>query len=517
MCCITYLNSKKRDKYLKCKIVLQKTKAEINDYNLYDSFYICLFNPTNPKMKDEIKIDLNGTSGVSKESEECIDFSLQGRTVKHSGYSWEVKNEVEFCNNASDAIVVLIGDSYKQLLKKYRSAFSYALFWDDKISRVSKAVDEWEYEINKIIKVLETNSFVSDIFVVGNVNNCQKAVGFLLSSCKKCNTINHDDLKWTDKESISSPYFLSGEKILVDKTLHIITDDDSKDNNKMVQDKLNDELNGLFISSQTGIICNCIQPYDSMPNIASEKIENYTRIHKILRKDHSINAENLDEAYKMVVTSLLLFGEEQTDSYNKKIRELKGVTISVSDIKNDKYRMSFRRDEIDSYYQSQWISENGEIYKSIHANQNLNVNQFDIIIDGIVNTISKKNGSRKLMFSFYRPTEQIIENFEMPSLLECFIYVRYGDDKVFLDSVFTWRTNECVLGLPMSLESSIRWIDEVVLPRVSSRVDVDVQLGNYQYIGINMHCFDNEITREMVARIVEERKSATRIRTIKHK
>ena len=171
--------------------------------------------------------------------------------------------------------------------------------------------------------------------------------------------------------------------------------------------------------------------------------------------------------------------------------------------------MSYRRSEIESYYKSQWIDEDGDVYKRIHANQALNINQLDTIIGEIVDNVNQHNSNRKLMFSFYIPTSTSIKQFEMPSLLQCFVFIRYENDDILLDSVFVWRTNECLLGLPMSLESSIRWLDEIVLSEINKRVKQMIKLGTYRYCAINLHGFDNTIARGMVAKLLGNSNSKT--------
>ena len=89
----------------------------------------------------------------------------------------------------------------------------------------------------------------------------------------------------------------------------------------------------------------------------------------------------------------------------------------------------------------------------------------------------------------------------MPSLLNCFLLPRYDNSECYLDAIFIWRTNECVLGLPMSLEASIRWVVETLLPKV----EVPVKLGDYIYFGANMHCSDNFIMRQMIINIIQSK------------
>lgn len=499
LCYITYANIKKRERFNKAKVYLMKRDFSDDLFDLYDCFYIKLCRIDKGEEVSQLLIDPYHISGYDKKDNVPIEFSLLSINKVSKGESWNISHEVDYFHNGENAIAILIGNKHIQLIEKYKDAFAYAIFWDDKINQVSKAVDEWEYELNKLLKILKTNRFITDIFVVGNVNDCPNAVGYLISFCKTDETCKYVNLKYNKDELWESSIFLleDASEILKKMRVHIVHVTGSEGKNV-----LNSELNKYYNLNQKNVIKNEVEEFKDNLAIIDSRIANYIN-GKIEKNSDVIIGENLDDVYLQMLAMLTVYGEHQIDSYKKNILELKGITLTVTDIDKCGYRMSYRRNEIETYYKSQWISEEGEIYKSVHAHQDLKVNQLDTIIAGIVDAIRNEKGSRKLMFSFYSPTASTVAKFEIPSLLQCSIFVRYSKEEVYLDSIFTWRTNECVLGLPMSLESSIRWLDEIVLSEVRNRLDgKSIKLGTYKYIGNNMHCFDNNITRSMIAKIV---------------
>jgi len=204
-----------------------------------------------------------------------------------------------------------------------------------------------------------------------------------------------------------------------------------------------------------------------------------------------------------MLASLICFGSKQVDSYGKNTYELLGVSLTMREVSERHYRMSFRRAEIDEYYKSQWINYGGSIKTAIDSQDEFDVNQKDVTLNALAASINGRKGNRKVTLAFYKPTKGTIVHMSVPSLLNCFILPRYSGECCYLDILFIWRSNECVLGLPLSLESSIRWIDEIFLPELRTKTSLKVLLGNYTYYGVNMHCYDNVIMDQLIGNIIE--------------
>lgn len=200
-----------------------------------------------------------------------------------------------------------------------------------------------------------------------------------------------------------------------------------------------------------------------------------------------------------MLASLICFGDKQVDSTGKNILDLRGFCLTVKDVGQNGYHLFYRRADIDEYYERQWRDSNGVIKKVADTTDVFNINQIELITEKLAYTVNHRLGNRKLTIVFYNPSDDSIAEFKTPSLLNCFLNPRYQGGECFLDVIFVWRTNECLLGLPMSLEASIRWIHEKIIPKLGG----NVKLGNYTYFGASMHCADNFIMRQMIANIIE--------------
>lgn len=473
LCYLNYLNLKKYNnkQFERASIILIQTEDSLKGTDLYDNFYL-EFEGNNLSQKfDPISI-----SGIGQSSNVAIKFDLITKQEKRQIKSFYIKKEIEFCENGIPAISIGIGSKAEPILDKYRDSFSFQIMWDDKVNLVSQAVDAWEYELNKILVVLDGNPFITDIFVFGNIKRCKKTVQILNKYCK--NSIYLEDIGDFD-ESISMQYFRKSDlRMLEGITLHIMhweNDVSSRD--------LDLQLSNFFLRS-----CNTvIEPEihagmdDATANKVDEICKEYLQSINAYKDGgiNSIQVESIDDAYKAMLASLICYGNKQIDSAGKDILDIRGFALAINDIYKKGYTLSYRRADIDQYYEKQWKDEKGVIKKIADAVEIFNINQIDLVAEKLNCTIRQRLGNRKLAISFYNPDDDLISKLKMPSLLNCFLLPRYKEEECYLDVIFVWRTNECVLGLPMSLEASIRWIAEVLV----SKLNEPIKLGVYTYFG----------------------------------
>lgn len=502
LCYLNYLNLKKynNEQFERASIILMQTEDLLKGTDLYDNFYI-EFEGKNLNQK----FDPIGISGITQSSNVAIKFDLITKQEKRQIKSFYIKKEIEFCENGIPAISIGIGSKTEPILDKYRDSFSFQIMWDDKVNLVSQAVDAWEYELNKILVVLEGNPFITDIFVFGNIKRCKKTVQILNKYCKnsiysKESFNDLEDIK-DFNENISMQYFRkSNLKMLEGITLHIMhweNDVSSRD--------LDLQLSNFFLRS-----CNTvIEPeiHAGMDDITTNKVDEICKEYLLsinAYKDGGINSiqvESIDDAYKAMLASLICYGNKQIDSAGKDILDIRGFALAINDIYKKGYTLSYRRADIDQYYEKQWKDEKGIIKKVADSVEIFSINQIDLVAEKLNCTIKQRRGNRKLAISFYNPDDDLISKLKTPSLLNCFLLPRYEED-CYLDVIFVWRTNECVLGLPMSLEASIRWIAEVLVPKLNE----PIKLGAYTYFGASMHCYNNFIMKQMIANIILDKK-----------
>lgn len=506
LCYVNYLSVKFGSdmQFDHAHIVLLQTDEIIKGTDLYDNYYVEYYGNNKTATYDPIKV-----SGINHSKDTYIDFTLlSDKDYRNVNYI-NIKKEIEFCNNASPAIAVGIGAKTDSQIERYKDSFSFKLMWDDKVNLVSQALDAWEYELNKILVVLNANPFITDIFIFGNAVRCKKTMQILLKYCKHSDATSksfpYADFE-SNTDSINMQYFKENDfSKLSNITLHIIYYE-----NDVSEAEIEMRISEFFLKHYTKVLTLELNHLaNTSANDVKAICEQYLRsINAYSDNDsHSICVQSIDDAYKAMLASLICFGKQQIDSAGKEVLDIRGCSLIINNIQQNGYTLSYRRSEIDEYYRTQWQDEQGVIKKIADSTEIFNVNQMNIIKDELESTIKKGLGNRKLTISFYKPDEESISKFKTPSLLNCFLFPRYENNECYIDAIFIWRTNECVLGLPMSIEASIRWVTETLLPRV----EVPIKMGDYIYFGANMHCSDNFIMHQMILNIISPEEKQEKI------
>lgn len=508
---LNYANLQMAPKYRirNAKIILLQKENELKGTSLYDQYYIKLEVGDGHNSVKDVKIDPWSISGVGLSGKNIIEWNLIEREEEIKIEKHEVKNEVEFFENVSPAIAIGIGKDAGDKLDKYKDCFSFKVMWDDKVNRVSQAIDAWEYELFKVLTVVEKNGFIRDLFVCGDIMKCRKTVGILKKYCSCQENLDMPE-KWKglDEEvDLETSYFshLNVES-LGKVSLNIIHfDTDSSDS------KLEERISYFILESYIRI--NNMKIIDSQKDLDEKiKAECEAKCKAYLEsignfnvtKANTVQVDNINDAYRAMLAALLCCGNKNIDSSGKEILDIHGFSLTITDVFQNGYKLFCRRKEIEEYYQTQWDDDEGEIKKIADSTDVFNCNQVERVKEKLTEDVKRKNklGNRKLMITFYAPKDEKVSKFDNPSLLNCFLLPRYVDEQCILDVIFTWRTNECVLGLPLSLETSIRWIDEKIISPLKRQNNI--RIGNYTYFGGSMHCADNFIMRQMIANVIPE-------------
>lgn len=499
LCYLNYLNLQmnKPPRFCQGKIVLIQAEDVLKGTKLYDRFYIELEQEDGRSEK----FDPYSISGNSKAKSVTVKFRLITKTTQITVKSCKIKRELEFYENGSAAIAISIGLEVAKVLESFNNSFSFQIMWDDKVNRVSQAIDAWEYELNKVLVVLKENEFITDIFVFGNIARCRKTLQIFNRFCKKSEGSKYSDL-WENigqsPKDTSTQYFQNVDfNVLSKVTLHIVPFETVTS-----PDKIGTKISNYFLCEyNTAIDLNETHiekgsDSNEVKNVCKKYLESINCYRT--GSSNAIQVDCIDDAYKAMLASLVCFGNKQVDSSGADILDIRGFSLVVRDIEKNGFHLSYRRADVDTYYENQWKSRTGIIKRIADTVEVFNVNQVELITKKLEDTINDQVGSRKLMIAFYNPSDDSIAGFETPSLLSCFLLPRYQDGLCILDVIFVWRTNECVLGLPMSLEASIRWIHERIIPQFRGKV----KIGNYTYFGASMHCADNFIMRQMITNII---------------
>lgn len=495
--CSGFLNES-IDIYLKCKDVYKSATAK--EYNLFDSFYL--------KLSNDKVIDPIGIKGMKDNHVKVLEYRFPKTepAIKVHDVSKLCRDEIQFKNNSLPILAIYIGGKIKSVIDLFGDSFSFSVGWEDRISKVSKAIDAWEYELTKIFFVLKSNPFIRHILIVGPSRECVKATNFLVDITNKKGERDKPTADSCNQLGIFCPYD-DYQDIFSKIELEIINTDEITDDNLIIEE-ISNYFSNIYSDIQASsiegkVISDCINRKDDL----NESAKKYLIKHGVDKNSiYNIRVNDINVAHKCMIAALLCYGNTHKDSQGKEVYELSGVGITLENINNaeTKIEMLFRRNEIDEYYKSQWKGKGGEVQKYIETYIMFEVKQKAAMMEVLVSAIKKKLATRKIAFTFYSPQTLKKDINTIPSLFSCFLMPQFRENLCILDVFFVWRSNECVFGLPLSLESCIRWINEVILPEVREETKENIEIGNYTYYGINMHCYSNEIMATMIKKILSD-------------
>lgn len=471
-------------------------------FGIFDNFYI--------QLKETNIIDIDNISGPSGISTATIRYELLPNNIcsKPNDISKVCKDEIKFCGNTSPVILIHIGNHTKDIANNYHDSVSFVIAWEERISEVSKAIDAWEYEILKLLYVLKNNNFIKNIVIVGNKDECKKSAAFIETFAIEGNS-NGDkkhDFSGIEIFTKKSKY----EELLNNISVAFIS------TNRKSETQILLEIDRYFVDRYKNILPSGNQPTGSrfsldnaevVKNIALEYLE---KNHPSFSTNRNISHYDMNILHKCMIAELICLGKMKNDSHGKETIELEGVSLTLGKPTSDNEIISdlhFRRNEIAEYYANQWTSHSGEIPNYIDSNYHFNVNQKEAMFDILEKSILEKKNTRKLCFSFYNPNILIKNPNSVPSLFSLFILPEFIENICYLNSYFIWRTNECVFGLPLSLEACYEWVTKVMIPELEQRLNASgksVTVGSYTYYGISMHMYNNNIMYEIVKDLLSD-------------
>jgi hypothetical protein len=494
---LNIISIKHPNKLKSCKIHLL-CQSSLSELPFFNNFY---FEFSDSDNIDPFRISGNGPGKKSidycfNKGEPCV---IDVVNISHM-----CTDEIVCTGMASPILFVYIGNKLRPISDCYSDSVSFIVEWEDRVNRVSKAIDAWEYEISKILHVLDKNSFITNIVIVGAKEECPKAISFLehIGKYGKLNDMYHEISLFWEESSIVS--LLNGKHTKIFDCYKTTSMEEVKsDINKHFYDVYN------TFSSSTCNTVTCLDTplmtsFDELKEqasqyVLSEMTDNWDCSGNLCNK--YIKSCSLDTAHKHVVAKLINSGKEKVDSCNKGILELLGLSIEIEDTDNNKLDMKFRETEIREYYSNQWVNLAGDIRSYVDNDRVFSVGQKSKIIDMLVVSVSESKNTRKASFTFYDP-----ESSNIPSLFSAFLLPDIQGEYCKLHSFFVWRTNECVFGLPLSLEACIKWVKEEIVPELQLRLNdisnLKVLSGNYTYYGVNMHCYNNGIMRDMISKLL---------------
>lgn len=445
--------------------------------------------------------------------ENVISISVNGAEIfKHNNLKISEKdkcrikktvpdfNQIKTVNHEITRKVVLLqaGYEYKSLPK---DIFFKIVKVDSRPFIGGGLPDSWAAALCELISAMEQNKNFNRIIIFGDTSSTYKIKSYL------------DNIKeWADNNSKFSYYYIAKKTFKNNKQI------------RSFQEKFKDNI--FTVSTEDSLIDEIFEYYcDNDLDYTVDIVSKISESKRILHRDLSIEdirldifdgckAKSLSDAYPMVLE--ILRQKYQSKSYPKTVDqaernllELTNFIITLTNPQKNDLPNYYIDDgeELDEYYKNTFMSNDGLFRKAIERD-----GQLTAMLEHVYSTVEHQN----LFFATRRAILVLSNEFESPKdysplgLVSIWLCPRFNEsgEKLTVDFSFTWRTVEALVGLPISLYSSINY-SYYLLEQINSYVKkrqkkLSVELGKVSYFAYSLHMFLDKENMNIIRGIVNE-------------
>lgn len=159
------------------------------------------------------------------------------------------------------------------------------------------------------------------------------------------------------------------------------------------------------------------------------------------------------------------------------------------------------KDRLDEYYEAEFVSPGGLFRSALDAD-----GQLTAVVEHVAGALTRGTSTRRavLVLPHRRPDSDELSPLGLVSIR---LAPRLAADGTVLDTSFSWRTVEALVGLPYSLYGSIRFAQELtvqvrrLLPAALARA---TRPGTVSFIAHSLHLFTDPYAQRIARQIVAE-------------
>ena len=499
--------------------VLLEEKFKFNGISCFSNFIIRL---NNKHVIDPFIVEGSVTCNLSEE------IVVYGNSLKTEGsavldVSTNCPGTIVCNNNASPIVIVVIGSQTTYpFLDKYKDSASFFIYWEDRITKVSNVINAWSYEIEKLVRVIKSNDFIKHILIVGNKKDSERSIDYLQQGITlNAATLKNTGIKYRELFDLYGDDYVNNLKSVFANTDNKLFEVSEYRKIIDIDKSLQEYIKTKLLESPLHFVKNIHASNDIKEKIAQNEANKFLKYlnkqdSNLLISKNYIKAKSLEIAHKAVILNIVQNGRVVTDTYGNEVSEILGVCVEVTGIKRGNIQMDFRKYEIDLAY-NQWIKSkdnkyNNNIYRDMV--DKFDQDQIEKARNKLMSNIEQGVNTRDISFSYHHPSKDK----KVPSINSAFIFskVDKGKRECIVDTYFTWRSNECVFGLPLSLRNSIKFVDEQILDPVEAMIKSKkgfekyvIKHGSYFYNGVNMHFYKNDLMADIIIKILSEKRKTT--------
>jgi hypothetical protein len=371
-----------------------------------------------------------------------------------------------------------------------RSIFNEIIIVDDRPSRGGGLPDFWEATIAKLVSVLNLNSNIQQVYIIGEKKFASKTIDKLTLLGKGENLDNELLENIVYKISSSSAYLRVALSIIKD--------------NVFVFNSYSEMLEKYseFINTNEKIKIAEEQKVriGDVPFLAKElQLDRYS-----LTNEDGFRIDSLSEAFPLMLEIARKASRTRqiTDQAGVYLGELIDFKVEfLSPLKNiipNYYKKE--EQEFEDYFQREFLNEDGLFAKNLKA-------QLPIVLAHIKEAILNKSHQYATRRAVLIIPNDITDGLAPLGLISVRIIPRFDDShNVNLNYSFSWRTVEALVGFPYSCYGSIRYSDfltKKIIEQVSSS-QIEIKLDKVSYIAHSLHIFLDNFGQNIAKRIADD-------------
>jgi diguanylate cyclase (GGDEF)-like protein len=371
------------------------------------------------------------------------------------------------------------------------SIFTDKIIVDDRPSKGGGLPDFWEVTISRLVSVLNINTNIKKIYLLGDSQYAANTVEWLikLSADKPIEDREFEDVVY--KINTTNIALKAATTRLKDNVLQFTTED------QIIESYANLITSGIEIET-VGEQNQNLKPKAFLQK--ELKLDN-----NALTNEDGFRVETLSEAFPLMleIARKSSINKQIIDQAGAKLGELIDFKVELSNPSKNSIPFYYRNDEakFDEYFKTQFIEDKGLFADRLK-------DQLEIVVNHVVEVISNPNlqyaTRRAILIIPNHYTEKEFAPFGLVSIR--MIPRMEHPNNVKISFSFTWRTVEALIGFPYSFYGSIKY-SEYLTAMIKSKLtnpNIDLNLDRISYIAHSLHIFMDDYGQSIAKRISDD-------------
>lgn len=414
-------------------------------------------------------------------------------------------------NLVSPFAVVSVGEMEETFTSDLLEMVATVIELEDRPTRTANFPDPWPYNVSKTMKSVVANPNIRYLLILGETEYCVETIERIGS--KSAIDAIPDDIHMFIPETLVQAFrqqvlgvmCLQGsvfQNALLWKRLHVLLSQGLQQLGELPDRSCGEGLH---------VMRNIHRMGESEQHQISDLIGQYVqRINK--SRDEKIDAAELRartarRSQAGLIAMILQHGERKgPDSHGRTYADLLSYRAIIKDITSDLVLPGVTIEQVDSFFQSQWLSPGGLFHTRL--TESFGLNQIDNCISRIIETIREGTVSRSVIMTVSHP--RIDRKRPLGVNTIHFSFRQLAEKRYQLIGAFEWRTVETLYALPYSMYTTCcfqRFITDECQRLIGETHEISY--GEAIFLALNLHVYVDDLNYDIVELILDRAMQST--------